>query len=174
MDTGNTVTVEPMLVNVLERSKRPIGVDMARSKFFFLKQGKGDVPDGKDTSSLSKASFLLNTTDSLLKDGGNLGGSGLGLRCVRTNLLGGSVDGPGNSRASLQGEVKFVNNSTTRVGWARMFQRVFVDPRDAITAPIELYSEMEMTELTGLRTKRTGMDSPRRSCQWQKQPQRHG
>ena len=40
---------------------------------------EGFIPDGKDTSSLGKTSFLLNTTDSLLEDRGDLSGRGLGL-----------------------------------------------------------------------------------------------
>lgn len=43
-------------------------------------RGSGTVvPNGKDTAGLSKASLLLNTADSLLKDRGDLGGRGLGL-----------------------------------------------------------------------------------------------
>lgn len=37
------------------------------------------IPDGEDTSSLSKTSLFLNTTDSLLEKGGDLGGGSLGL-----------------------------------------------------------------------------------------------
>lgn len=65
-------------------------------------RGSGTViPDGKDTSSLSETRLLLNTTDSLLKDGGNLSGGGLGLSGVGTDLLGGTSQGTGGSRADL-------------------------------------------------------------------------
>lgn len=36
-----------------------------------------DIPDGKDTAGLGETRLLLNTTDSLLKDGRDLGGGGL-------------------------------------------------------------------------------------------------
>lgn len=36
-----------------------------------------DIPNGEDTTSLSKAGLLGNTTNALLKDGRDLGGSGL-------------------------------------------------------------------------------------------------
>lgn len=72
--------------------------------------GKSDnVPDGKDTSSLSKTGFLLNTTDSLLEDGRDLGGRSLGLSGIGTDLLGGSREGAGNSRANLMTEANSVS-----------------------------------------------------------------
>jgi hypothetical protein len=73
----------------------------------FFKGSGDDVPDREDTTGLSKASFLLNTADSLLQDGGDLGGSGLGLRGVGTNLLRGTIEGTGSSRASLETRRKF-------------------------------------------------------------------
>lgn len=60
-----------------------------------------DVPDRQNTTSLGETSLLLNTTDALLQDGGDLGGLGLGLRGVGTGLLGGTGEGAGNSRADL-------------------------------------------------------------------------
>lgn len=36
-----------------------------------------DVPDGKDTAGLGETRLLLDTTDSLLKDGRDLSGGGL-------------------------------------------------------------------------------------------------
>ena len=76
------------------------------TKFF---QKRCDVPYGKDTSSLSKTRLLLNTTDSLLKDGRDLGGRSLGLSSVGTDLLGGSREGAGNSRANLLTEANSVS-----------------------------------------------------------------
>lgn len=38
-----------------------------------------DVPNGKNATGLGKAALLLNTTDALLENGGNLGRRGLGL-----------------------------------------------------------------------------------------------
>lgn len=95
----------------------------SRVEFFFFSGSPFwfYVPDGKDTSSLSKTSFLLNTTDSLLQDGGDLGGRGLGLGSVGTDLLGGTSQRAGDSRASLIGsEGKFVNvmdEREKRVQW---------------------------------------------------------
>lgn len=67
--------------------------------FFFLKLGEGgDVPDREDTTGLSDIGLLLHTTDSLLEEGRDLGGRGLGLSSVVTDLLGG--DG-GDGSASL-------------------------------------------------------------------------
>lgn len=39
----------------------------------------GLIPDSEDTSGLGEARLFLNTTDSLLEDGGDLGGGGLGV-----------------------------------------------------------------------------------------------
>lgn len=60
-----------------------------------------DVPDRQNTTSLSETSLLLNTTDALFKDGGDLGGLSLSLRGVRTDLLRGTGEGAGDSRADL-------------------------------------------------------------------------
>lgn len=38
-----------------------------------------DIPDGEDTASLGQVGLLRDTADSLLEDGGDLGGRGLGL-----------------------------------------------------------------------------------------------
>jgi hypothetical protein len=79
------------------------------------------VTDGKDTSSLGKARFLLDTTDSLLKDGRDFGGRSLGLSSVSTDLLGGSREGAGNSRAN-RGDP--ASGSGSRNGAARLPQSV--------------------------------------------------
>jgi hypothetical protein len=59
------------------------------------------VPNRKDTTSFSQTSLLLNTTNSLLKDGGNLGGRRFGFCSVGTNLLGGTSQETRTSRADL-------------------------------------------------------------------------
>lgn len=61
-----------------------------------------DIPDRQNTTGLSETSFLLNTTDTLLQDGGDLGGLSLGLSGVGTDLVGGTGEGAGDSRADLQ------------------------------------------------------------------------
>jgi len=60
-----------------------------------------DVPDRQNTTSLSETSLLLNTTNALLQDGGDLGRLSLGLRSVGTDLLRGTGEGAGDSRADL-------------------------------------------------------------------------
>jgi hypothetical protein len=79
------------------------------------------VTDGKDTSSLSKASLFVNTTNSLLKNGGNLCGRSLGLSSVGTDLLGGTGEGAGNSRANRGDSA---SGSGSRNGAARLPQSV--------------------------------------------------
>ena len=49
------------------------------------------IPDGKNTTSLSEVGLLLDTTNSLLEDGRDLGGSSLGIGGVES----GGVDGGG-------------------------------------------------------------------------------
>jgi hypothetical protein len=61
------------------------------------------VPDGEDTASLSETRLLLNTTDSLLEDGRDLGGGSLSLSSVGTDLLGSTSEGAGNGGAGLRG-----------------------------------------------------------------------
>lgn len=61
-----------------------------------------DVPNGQNATSLGETSLLLDTTDALLQDGGDLGGLGLGLGGVGANLLRGTGEGAGNSRADLK------------------------------------------------------------------------
>lgn len=56
------------------------------------------IPDGEDTTSLSKVGLLLDTANSLLKDGRNLGGRGLGVGGVGSD----SVDGCGCGISSLR------------------------------------------------------------------------
>lgn len=65
-------------------------------------RGRIDVPDRQDTASLSETGLLLDTTDALLQNGGDLGGGSLGLGGVGTDLLGGAGDGAGDSRANLR------------------------------------------------------------------------
>lgn len=72
-----------------------------RIEFFSCDPSGIDVPDGQNTTGLGETSLLLNTTDALLQNGGNLGGLGLGLGGVGTDLLGGAGDGAGDSRADL-------------------------------------------------------------------------
>ena len=45
------------------------------------------IPDGEDTTSLGKTGLFLDTTDSLLEDGGDLSGGRLGLSSVCADLL---------------------------------------------------------------------------------------
>ena len=61
-----------------------------------------DVPDRENTTGLGETSLLLDTTDTLLEDGRDLGGGSLGLGGVGANLLRGTGDGTGSSRANLQ------------------------------------------------------------------------
>ena len=76
---------------------------------FFTSEIKGgDVPDREDTTSLSDVGLFLNTTDSLLEKGGDLSRRSLGLSSVVTDLLGGTSDGTGDNRASLD-HAEFVN-----------------------------------------------------------------
>jgi hypothetical protein len=49
------------------------------------------IPDRKNTASLGKARLLLDTTDALLQNGGDLGRGGLGVGGVESS----SVDGGG-------------------------------------------------------------------------------
>lgn len=74
---------------------------------FFTSEIKGgDVPDREDTTSLSDIGLFLNTTDSLLEEGRDLSRRSLGLSSVVTDLLGGTSDGTGDNRASLDDESK--------------------------------------------------------------------
>jgi hypothetical protein len=45
------------------------------------------VTDRQDTASLGKVGFLLDTTNSLLEDGGNFGWRGLSISCVASDLF---------------------------------------------------------------------------------------
>ncbi len=71
-------------------------------EFFSLGPSGIDVPDRQNTTGLGETSLLLNTTDTLLQDGRDLGGLSLGLSGVRTDLLGGTGEGAGDSRADLR------------------------------------------------------------------------
>lgn len=59
--------------------------------------GRIDVPDRQNTTGLSETSLLRDTTDALLKDGGDLSRGSLGLGSVRAN----AVERTGSSRADL-------------------------------------------------------------------------
>ena len=61
------------------------------------------VPDGKDTTGLGETRLFLYTTDPLLQDGGNLGGSGLCFGSIASNLLCGGVEDDGGG-SGLVGE----------------------------------------------------------------------
>lgn len=69
-----------------------------------------DVPDRQNTAGLGETSLLLNTTDTLLQDGRDLGGLGLGLGGVGTDLLRGTGEGAGDSRANLERDEKLVSD----------------------------------------------------------------
>ena len=75
--------------------------DIRRPNFSPSRPRRIDVPDRQNTTSLSETSLLLDTTNTLLKDGRDLGRGGLGLSGVRANLLSSTGDGAGNSRADL-------------------------------------------------------------------------
>lgn len=80
-----------------------IGNTKAGDEIFFpsapaTKHKGGDVPDREDTSGLSDTRLLLNTTDSLLEEGRDLGRRSLGLSSVVADL----VADNGDSRASLE------------------------------------------------------------------------
>ena len=58
------------------------------------------LPDRQDAASLGKSSFLLDTSNSLLKNRGDLGGSSLAFGGVGAGLDGGSV---GNDGCGISG-----------------------------------------------------------------------
>ena len=109
VNTGDTITIQrtrlvhckqlnPSAIVLLIFDVDAVG-HIAGKLNFFLKLGEGgDVPDREDTTGLSDVDLLLDTTDSLLEEGRDLGGRGLGLSSVVTDLLGG--DG-GDGSASL-------------------------------------------------------------------------
>lgn len=78
MDTGDTVTV------VTSSAERPLD----RRDGAVMRSG---VPDGEDTTGLGERVLLLDATDALLQDGGDLGGCGLSI---------GSVGAGGGERGS--------------------------------------------------------------------------
>ena len=103
-----------------------------------------NVPNGQNATGLGETSLLLDTTDALLQDGGDLGGLGLGLGGVGTGLLGGTGEWAGKSRADLERErEKLVNgvllepicDDTMFNGYAKGMNR--------IRGPIKLEFEME-------------------------------
>lgn len=84
MNTGDTITVGSWLAYVWFNCCRCCAVAYSRSRsglsrllsaqgFVFL-----HIPDGKHTAGLSEVVLLLNTTDTLLENGRDLGGRGLG------------------------------------------------------------------------------------------------
>jgi hypothetical protein len=137
-----------------------------------------DVPNGQNATGLSETSLLLDTTDALLQDGGDLGGLGLGLGGVGANLLGGTGEGAGNSRADLERErEKLVNGALFEPTCDEAILNGCSKGRDGIRGPIELEFEMEkvgqgememaMEDEDG----QDGLDSPKRHGQW---PRRRG
>lgn len=72
------------------------------------------VPDGEDTAGLGEAGLLLHTADPLLEDGGNLGGSSLGVGSIAAELVGGGVE-DGRGRAGL-GKRKREKSAMARCG----------------------------------------------------------
>lgn len=82
VDTGDTVTVK----NECRCSESELATDR-----------EGSLPNGQNTSGLGHRGLLLNTTDALLEDRGDLGGGGLGL----TSIGAGMVDNRGGSLAGL-------------------------------------------------------------------------
>lgn len=76
VNTGNTVTV------ILVSPSASISICVLQSS----------VPDGEDTAGLSEAVLLLDATDPLLEDGGDLGGGGLRIGGVGSDLLRGVED----------------------------------------------------------------------------------
>ena len=103
-----------------------------------------DVPNGQNATGLSETSLLLDTTDALLQDGGDLGGLGLGLGGVGTDLLGGTGEGAGNSRADLERErEKLVNGVLLKPICDEVMFNGCAKGRDRIRGPIELEFEME-------------------------------
>ena len=110
-----------------------------------------DVPNGQNATGLSETSLLLNTTDALLQDGGDLGGLGLGLGGVGTDLLGGTGEGAGNSRADLERErEKLVNGVLLEPTCDEAILNGGAKGRDRIRGPIELEFEMEKVGYGGM------------------------
>lgn len=54
--------------------------------------GGVSVPDGQDATGLGETRLLLHTSDSLLENGGNLGGCGFGVDSIRPELVGCGVE----------------------------------------------------------------------------------
>lgn len=54
------------------------------------------IPDGEDTAGLGETGLLLDTTDPLLEDGGDLGGGGLSVGSIAASE--GVDDGGGGAR----------------------------------------------------------------------------
>lgn len=70
VDTGDTVTVVSSSADCVSCNSRD-GALMRCS-----------VPDGEDTTGLGEGVLLLDATDALLQDGGDLGGGGLSIGSV--------------------------------------------------------------------------------------------
>lgn len=114
------------------------GETVSGNRIFLTGLASIDVPDRQNTTGLGETSLLLNTTDALLQDGGDLGGLSLGLSGVGTDLLGGTGEGAGDSRADLQWAKKLVSDELI---W-RMFDQSILNGatkgRMGIREPIEL------------------------------------
>lgn len=118
--------------------------------------GRIDIPDRQNTTGLGKTGLLLNTTNTLLKDGRDLGGSSLGLSSVGADLLSGTRDGTGNSRANLYRDEKLVNEGFWKRRKCRIILNVFAKAWERIRGPIELGFEMERSNWRWTRMARMG------------------
>ena len=105
MHTGNTVTKRSvslfllcngLVVAVDDATGRLVPPMSSSANMFF----ELHIPDGEDAASLSEARLLLDATDALLEDGGNL--SRGGLVGVGTGLHGGAVQGGGCGISDLR------------------------------------------------------------------------
>src|SRR5262249_28112149 len=99
--SGNTVSVCAAIGT--PRLLRPSGLVEAGGAVV----GCSDVPDGENAASLGKARFLLDATNSLLEDGGDLGWSGFLVGGVRSSLYRRDIKDSWNRVSSLQSEEKF-------------------------------------------------------------------
>lgn len=82
MNTGDTVTVLRM------------SVYCAFSLSLFLLWTDGvSIPDGENAAGLGEVGLILDTADTGLEDGGNLGGGGLCVSSVATDAVGNGSGG---------------------------------------------------------------------------------
>lgn len=133
-----------------------------------------DVPDRQNTTSLGETSLLLNTTDALLQDGRDLGGLGLGLSGVGTDLLGGTGEGAGNSRADLRWTKNL--SATSSCGECMINASSMGRQRGVSISENQSSSFFEMERVGRAMDEdgQHGMNSPRRHGQWPERPRRSG